>query len=212
MTSKHILFVVSEDWVFMTHRFHLAEYAAAQGITVTVMCNLTQHGEHLRKAGFNVIDWKLNRGTKNPVILLWDLIRTAHVIKKSFPDILHVVAIKPVTLVGLISFFLSPTRNIYCVTGLGFIYTSNRMSARLLRPFVSFLFKVIFASRHSNVVVQNRDDKQFFKSVIGVQPHKHLIKGAGVDMTASCLQMSRLVCRLSACLHVCYLIKVWLNS
>lgn len=167
----------------MTHRFHLAEYAAQKGMLVTVMCNLTQHGEDLRRAGFNVVDWRLKRGSRNPFVLIYDLIRTALQIKSSSPDILHVVAIKPIILVGLTSLLNSTVKSIYCVTGLGFIYTSSSLSARLLRPFVSFLLRSIFASRYSDVVVQNEDDKLFFESVIGVQPRKlQLIRGAGVDV------------------------------
>lgn len=183
MTSKQIVFIVSEDWVFISHRFHLAEYAAAQGMSVTVMCNVTQYGDKLRKAGFNLIDWKLNRGSKSPIVLICDLFRITRLIKSLSPDILHVVAIKPVVLVGLISLTLSTVRCIYCITGLGFIYTSNRLSARLLRPFVSALFKAIFAPGNSDVVVQNKDDELFFKTVIGVKPHRlRLIKGAGIDV------------------------------
>ena len=167
----------------MTHRFHLAEYAAQKGMLVTVMCNLTQHGEDLRRAGFNVVDWRLKRGSRNPFVLIYDLIRTALQIKSSSPDILHVVAIKPIILVGLTSLLSSAVKSIYCVTGLGFIYTSRSLSARLLRPFVSFLLRIIFSSRCSDVVVQNEDDKLFFESVIGVQPRKlQLIRGAGVDV------------------------------
>ena len=64
--NKKIIFIVSEDWVFVSHRFHLAKYAASQGMHVTVMCNVTKYGEELRLAGFNIIDWRLNRGSKNP--------------------------------------------------------------------------------------------------------------------------------------------------
>ena len=99
------------------------------------------------------------------------------------PDILHVVAIKPIILVGLTSLLSSAVKSIYCVTGLGFIYMSSSLSARLLRPFVSFLLRIIFSSGCSDVVVQNEDDKLFFENVIGVQPRKlQLIRGAGVDV------------------------------
>ena len=114
----------------MTHRFHLAEYAAQKGMLVTVMCNLTQYGEDLRRAGFNVVDWRLNRGSRNPFVLIYDLIRTALQIK-SFSRYSPCCGNQAYVLVGLTSLLSSAVKSIYCVTGLGFIYTSRSLSARL---------------------------------------------------------------------------------
>ena len=164
---------------------------------VTVMCNVTKYGDMFRKAGFNLIDWNLNRGSKNPITFILELFNTARLVKRLSPNIIHVVAIKPILVMGLISFALSAVRCIYCVTGLGFIYTSNRLVARFLRPVVSSLFKIIFVSKNSDVVVQNKDDELFFKTNICVKPNRlHVIKGQGLMCFGLYLQMSRMGCRL----------------
>ena len=151
---------------------------------VTILCNLSQYKSIFLKSGFEVVDWKLNRGTKNPIKLIYDLSRTAFIIKRLMPNIVHVVAIKPVIMVGLISLAFSSIKSISCITGLGFLYTSNRLSARMLRPLVSLLFKKIFSSKNVNLVVQNKDDEFFFRNIIGVNPRRlHVIRGAGVDIS-----------------------------
>ena len=74
-------------------------------------------------------------------------------------------------------------RNIFCITGLGSIFTSSNMKYKLLQKIVSILLWLILKRGESNVVVQNSDDAAFFSEKLRVPKNKiNLIKGAGVDI------------------------------
>ena len=58
---KRLLFVVSEDWYFVSHRLHLARFAKAAGYRVAVLCAMSKHREVIEDAGIEVFNWELEQ-------------------------------------------------------------------------------------------------------------------------------------------------------
>lgn len=68
MTIKlKILYFITEDWVFCTHRLPLAVAALDAGYEVVLVTNVSAHAEKIRDAGIKLIPFALDRGSMNPL-------------------------------------------------------------------------------------------------------------------------------------------------
>jgi len=175
-----LLYFVSEDWYFCSHRLPLAIAAKDAGYDVVVVTRVTVHGERIHEAGLRLVPFEMSRRAMNPfseVLVLWRLIG---VYLREKPDIVHHVAIKPV-LYGTLAARLCGVRHVVnALAGMGWILASGTRLARVMKWWVLSLFRVILP--RTSVIVQNRDDADLIRS-LGCQ-RVHLIRGAGVDVAA----------------------------
>jgi glycosyltransferase involved in cell wall biosynthesis len=180
MKKTKLLYFVSEDWYFCSHRLPLAVAAQEAGYDVVVVTRVTAHGEHIRDAGLSLIPFEMSRRAMNPfseMRVLWRLIR---VYRRENPDIVHHVAMKPV-LYGTLAARLSGVGHVVnALAGMGWILASGTRLARIVKWGVLSLFRAILP--RTSVVVQNRDDAELIRS-LGCH-RVHLIRGAGVDVAA----------------------------
>ncbi len=61
-----LLYLVSEDWYFVSHRLPLAIAAKAEGFDVTVATRVAEHGALIRDAGLNLIPLAFSRSGLKP--------------------------------------------------------------------------------------------------------------------------------------------------
>lgn len=175
-----ILYLVSEDWYFVSHRLPMARAARSAGYEVHVATRVDTHGEDIRREGFNLhpIHWR--RGIMNPFRLLAAALETRRVYRRINPDLAHHVALVP-TLIGSLAALGLRVVRLNALAGLGFSYTSDTAKARALRPFVSLLLGWLLKRPHTTVLVQNPDDYAMVAK-LGVQKDNiALIPGSGVD-------------------------------
>jgi glycosyltransferase involved in cell wall biosynthesis len=67
--------------------------------------------------------------------------------------------------------------------GLGFIFRSSRVSAKILRMFIVPIFRLFLANVNVRFIIQNRDDGEVLKSFNIANSKKiRLIRGAGVSV------------------------------
>ena len=182
MLRPKLLFFISEDWVFCTHRLPLALAAREAGFDVSLVTNLSFHAELIQKAGIRLIPLNLNRGSMNPLKELAVLVRLISIYQKEKPDIVHHVAIKPI-LYGSIAARLSGVKNIVnALTGMGYLFSSDHLKARLIRPLLKIIFKFVLNDKKSRLIMQNQDDcSMLVKAGIVNNSKTRLIRGAGVD-------------------------------
>jgi glycosyltransferase involved in cell wall biosynthesis len=69
------------------------------------------------------------------------------------------------------------------MAGMGFVYISDSPKARILRPIITALFRVLFNRRGRMLMVQNADDRAFFVDQ-GIVPADRvaMVRGSGVDL------------------------------
>lgn len=181
--SKSLLYFVSEDWYFCSHRLALAKAAQQQGFNVSVLTRVNHHGDIIRKAGFNLIELNIDRSGINPVKELATLYQIWQVYKKLKPDIVHHVALKPVLYGGLVSLLFPEIHTINLIAGLGAIFSSNSSKSRLLRPIVILLLRSLFRRANSHIIVQNREDYGLLLNRLHLNPKNiSLIRGSGVNI------------------------------
>ena len=142
--AKKIIFVVTEDWFFCSHRLSIAKAALNAGYEVATITQVKHHKATIESHGIKVIPFKISRSGCNPLTEFMTIISLYKIYKRENPDLLHHVAIKPI-LYGTIAAKLSGVPIVInAVTGLGYIYISKKISARIIRLIVSPMLKIIF--------------------------------------------------------------------
>ncbi len=182
MRQRKLLFFVTEDWYFCSHRLPLAMAAKNAGFDVSVVTHVDCHGEQIKNAGLNLIPIELSRRGKNPLAELRLIIRLIGIYRSVRPDIVHHVALKPVLYGGVASFFARISGVVNALAGLGFLFCSNSPKVRLFRPLVKLVFRLLLNRGNSRVILQNPDDIRLLVDGHVLKRNRiTLIRGSGVD-------------------------------
>lgn len=184
MIRPKLLFFITEDWVFCSHRLPLAIAAHDAGYKVVLVTNVSSHAEEIRQAGIKLIPFNLDRGSMNPFKELATVARLTAIYRQEKPDIVHHVAIKPI-LYGSIAARLAGVPHIVnALTGMGYLFTSDHLKTQLLRPFINASFKAVLNNKKSRLIMQNQDDCTMLVHAGMVDAARtRLIRGAGVNTT-----------------------------
>ena len=176
-----LLFTVGDDGFFCSHRMPVARAARDAGFAVAVACPVAAHGATIRAEGMRVLPVPMKRGRVSPladlrtVAALWRLYRAER------PDIVHHVAMKPVLYGAVAARLAGAPVAVGALTGLGYVFSSRDLRARLLRPLLSRGLRWALNGRRSTCLTQNPDDAAFFAG-LGVDPRRiAVIPGSGVD-------------------------------
>jgi glycosyltransferase involved in cell wall biosynthesis len=102
--------------------------------------------------------------------------------KKEKPDITLGYTIKPI-IYGAIAAKLAGVKNISSmVTGVGYVFTSKSLKAKVIRLYVSILYRIGFKCSDT-VIFQNADDlKEFTKLGLLKKKKCRIVSGSGVNM------------------------------
>jgi len=178
-----LLFFVTEDWYFCSHRLPLAVAAKNAGYEMVVVTRVREHGEIIRAAGLRLIPLELSRRGMNPLNEIATLLELRRIYRQEQPDIFHHVALKPVLYGSLAAWLVGCGNVVNAMAGMGFLFVSRRKKAKLLRPLVGWAFRLLLNRPGSSLIVQNPDDFRYFKQSGLIDPKKiAMIRGAGVDM------------------------------
>lgn len=183
-SRKKLLFWVTEDWFFCSHRLPLAVAALARGYDVVVVTRVKDHGHLIENSGLRLVPLEINRYGLNPVKDLFPLLRIIRIYFQERPDIVHHVAVKPV-LYGSIAARLTRVKGIVnAFAGFGYLFSSNDRKIRWIRPIVKAVFRWTLGSKRMHFIVQNEDDRSLLETITGAQRQQvHLVPGSGVDTT-----------------------------
>lgn len=182
--SQKILFVVTEDWYFCSHRLPLAIALVKQGYNVSVLTRTNEYKELISSHGIQVISWEnISRLGMNVFSEIKTFLELFGVLKSEKPDLVHLVAVKPAVYGGLAAYFLNIPARVFALGGLGFIFSSRKKLAKVLRPVILILFRLIFNQKNSRLILQNEDDINLLQNKAKVNLGQiRLIRGAGVDL------------------------------
>lgn len=178
-----ILYVVSEDFYFCTHRLRLAEYAIKRGARVSLVTNLSDKQEAILKSGIRIIENPLNRSS----LKLWKdvfyIMRLAFIYYNTKPTITHHVALKPCLYGSLAAKVTHPHLCINAIAGLGGSLNNRSILSNCLSRSIAIAFHALFSGNHHKVITQNDSDMKFLTDRCSLEPSQvALIRGAGVDL------------------------------
>ncbi len=182
-----LLFLVTEDWYFCSHRLPIARAARDAGFEVVVAARVQEHGEAICAEGFalRALAWR-RRGDG-----LSGAFRAVRAITRLYraerPDIVHHIALKPV-LFGALAQHLAfagsdaaPT-SIHSIMGLGSGFSAGGIGAGLRRPALRLALRVAAAGKRTRIIVQNPADGAAVAKLGMALERIALIKGSGVDV------------------------------
>ena len=177
-----LLYLVSEDWYFVSHRLALAVAAQAAGYDVSVATRVGKDGDTIRNAGLRLLPITFERAGLGPVLEAQTLARLIALYRDERPDLVHHVSVKPV-IYGSIAARATGVRGIVnALMGLGFVFSSESAKARVLRPMVRTALRGALRGRNTRVIVQNRDDHELIAAQsLANELDLRLIRGSGVD-------------------------------
>lgn len=185
MKAKKLLYLVTEDWYFVSHRLALAVAARDKGYDVTVVTNVSRHGDIIRDAGLSLVPVAFDRSGLNPLRDSATIASLTKIYRDVKPDVVHHVAMKPVLYGALAARAAKVPRVVNALMGLGYIFSSNEAKARLLRPAVAAALRSTLTHPTGRVIVQNRDDRQMLLTGGFAKAEQiHLIRGSGVSLEA----------------------------
>lgn len=187
--DMRLLFFVTEDWYFCSHRLSLGVAAKAAGYDVVVVTRVREHGERITAAGLRLIPFEMNRRGANPLAELAVLWRLWRVYRAERPDIVHHVSLKPVLYGSLVAKLAGVPAVVNAMAGLGLLFSSTSMKARLLRVPVKAVFRLLLGGKRERLILQNPDNvAEMLGAGIIPQSRVRLIRGAGVDLAECCVQ------------------------
>ncbi len=177
-----LMYVVTEDWYFVSHRLTLAIAARDAGYDVSVVARVRDQGARIEQAGLRLISWEQVRGGLNPLRESASLARLVATYRRERPDLVHHVALKPALMGSVAARLAGVPHVINAVAGLGWLYSSGSGLAGALRPAVRVALARLFRGRGVFTLVQNPDDRRMFEE-LGVAPSRiRMIAGSGIDL------------------------------
>lgn len=181
-SQPRLLFVVAEDWYFCSHRLHIALAAKDAGFDVAVATRAGCDAERITTAGLRLHPIGMSRGGLNPWRELTSFLELLRIYRLERPDLAHHVAVKPVIYGSLAARLAGVPRVVNALAGLGFLFSSSSLKARLLRPLATLAYRLLLGGRGRVLILQNADDRELFVRR-GLAPAAaiRLIRGAGVD-------------------------------
>jgi glycosyltransferase involved in cell wall biosynthesis len=182
LPKPKLLYLVTEDWYFVSHRLPLAVAALKAGFDVVVVTRVDKAEDAIRAAGLRLISIPFNRSKLNPFEALKTLAALRAIYRSEAPDIVHHVAMTPVIYGSIAAAMVGGRRQVNALMGLGYVFISDDLKARLLRAPVAVLLRMALKARHTRVIVQNRDDFKLLEHSGFARSHDlRLIRGSGVD-------------------------------
>jgi glycosyltransferase involved in cell wall biosynthesis len=179
-SRPRLLYLVSEDWYFRSHRLPMALAAQRAGYEVHVATRVQADGSAIEALGFKLHPLAWRRGSTNPFDRLRLIGDVRRLYRRLKPELVHHVALEP-TVIGSVAALGLPLRTLNALAGLGFVFTSRNARARLTGFVVRGLFRFLLARRNAAVLVQNEDDRAAI-AALGISPDRvFLIPGSGID-------------------------------
>ncbi|MFL6591314.1 MAG: glycosyltransferase family 4 protein [Luteimonas sp.] len=186
---KCVLFA-NTDWYLYNFRLSTALELKARGHDVVMLSPPGEFGSRFAAHGLRWRTLPMDRASLNPLREAGTLRALARILRSERPDLLHSFTVKCAVYGALASRIARVPANVNAVAGMGYVFTSNQLKARVLRPVVRLLMRTTLAAGNSRLVLQNPDDAEAFSTL--VPPEKiRLIRSSGVDTTRFYPPMAR---------------------
>ena len=177
------VFFANTDWYLYNFRLATARRLQAEGHEVVMMSPPGDYGARFAALGFRWVTLPMDRASLNPVreaATLWQLARA---LRQERPDLLHSFTVKCAIYGALAARAAGVPAVVNAVAGMGYVFTSDRLKARVLRPLVKALLRGTLGSARSLLILQNPDDAQAFAaSGLLAAGRIRVIRSSGVDI------------------------------
>ena len=183
MTSApKLLFVVTEDWFFVSHFLSVASAAREAGFEVAVSVRVRDPAlqRRIEAEGIRVVPSRHARGHFGPLALFGQVRGFASLFRSERPAVVHLISVRLIVLAGMAAVLTGVSRRVQAVTGLGLIGASTTFKARLVRAALGLLLRGALGGRSVRYVFENREDPVLL-GLAPSDPRVVIVGGAGID-------------------------------
>ena len=175
-----IIYFITEDWYFWSHRLSLARAAQKAGFKVTIITRVDKYKDLIENEGFNLIPIGLVRSSKNLFSELLSFLEVLKIYRRVKPDIVHHVALKPILYGTWAARFSGVPCVVNLFAGVTTKFHADKWKSIILQRVVDQVFRFGFLGGKAYAVFQNSFDKQSFLDK-GILKEKNtgLISGSG---------------------------------
>ncbi len=179
-SAPRLLYVVTEDWYFLSHRLPMARAARAAGFEVHLATRIVDGAAAIESEGFAAHPVPFVRGRLSLIAALRTIAALRRIQRQVAPSITHHVALQA-SILGSLAAIGRPGARINALTGFGHTFISNSLRTRALRALIGILLRALVNRPTSIALVQNPDDRKSLLA-LGIDPnHIVIIPGSGVD-------------------------------
>jgi glycosyltransferase involved in cell wall biosynthesis len=174
-----LLYLVTEDWFFVSHFLPMAREARAAGFEVAVATRVRDQAVRIEAEGCRVVPLEGERRSLGPVEALRGFFRIARIVRMERPDVVHCIALRMVALGGLAAKAGGAKRLVLAPTGLGLLWSEDSFFNRIARAMLRTVIGRWLRGGETRYLFENSDDPREFglenSSAVMIVP------GAGVD-------------------------------
>jgi glycosyltransferase involved in cell wall biosynthesis len=186
-----IIFFISEDWYFWSHRLILAQAARDHGFEVCIATRVSTLREKILEQNLKLIP--LRYFERKPRSLFRELAGIAELVgiyRRERPDLVHQVSLKLVLYGTLAVWVARVPRCVNALAGLGYLFSTpgkkghGQLFRRAIRLIALNVLRLLLSHQDFFVIVQNPTDREFLltKRITG-EHNIVLIRGSGVDLS-----------------------------
>jgi glycosyltransferase involved in cell wall biosynthesis len=180
-TPPRLLYVVTEDWAFLSHRLPMARAAREAGFEVHVATRVSGGAAAMKAERFILHPIPFARGSLSPITTFSTIAALRRVHREVKPALTHHVALQA-CLLGMLAMLGQSGACVNAFIGLGYLFTSDRGTARIARTLIGPLLRFLINRKNCTALVQNPDDMASLISLGIAKPRIALIRGSGVDI------------------------------
>jgi glycosyltransferase involved in cell wall biosynthesis len=179
--APRLLYVVSEDWYFLSHRLPMARAARDAGFEVHVAGRIADGSAAIEAEQFILHPVPFARGRLSPLAAFETILALRRVLRAVGPSVIHHVSLQP-TVLGLFAALGHPVACVNALNGLGYSFTTNTTKAEAVKHVISTALRFLLDREGMISLVQNRDDLAVLTSLGIPITRIALIHGSGVDV------------------------------
>jgi glycosyltransferase involved in cell wall biosynthesis/peptidoglycan/xylan/chitin deacetylase (PgdA/CDA1 family) len=177
------MLVANTGWYLYNFRRGLIRQLRGQGLDVTAVCPRDPYVERLCEEGVRWLEWRIDRASMNPLGNVAAVLSLARIYRRQSPQLVHHFTVKAI-LYGTLAARLAGVRCIVnSVTGLGHVFLSQKLAARLIRPAIRRWYVWALTTSGVRTLFQNRDDlATLAETAPELIDRAVLTRGSGVDL------------------------------
>jgi len=173
-----LLYLITEDWFFVSHFMPMARTARAAGFEVVVATRVREHRGRIEAEGFRVVPLENERRSLGLMEALRGFLRIVRIVRAERPDIVHCIALRMVAIGGLAARAGGAKRLVLAPTGLGLLWSEESAFNSFARALLRFIVGRCLRGRNTHYLFENTDDPREFG--LEHSPAVTIVPGAGV--------------------------------
>ena len=155
MKKCKLLYFISEDEYFISHKLSQAINAKKNNYEVHIITHFSKYKSTIRKHGFKTHSLQFDRISINPISNLFGIFSLIKIIHEVKPQIVKSFALKPILYAQISSIFFRKIKYINCVVGLGYLFLAKNLLTKIVKKIYVFILWFTKSKTNSFFVFQS---------------------------------------------------------